>query len=344
MSVLRFIKKGFWCLVAALASVLAWFTNGFQLIRNTLLFVLDLPGKALTAATIFIGVVYGVACFFMGGGVLNTLGNIAGGCLVIFLAYKIFNFIYMIGYALLGSVLSFFDFDGVTNFFAGLLQTAIYRYMNQFGPNDPTKKDRCFLFGVPWVIHKINWLAEKLSSVIGVALYVVSGGAGIYFGYQWIFASDDVSSYGTIDYIIGIAAVVAISIIAIWLGHCLSQSTKMAMETVKPLDELFGVYAEFFRNAEAGTDGNGNYENRSNNSWDRTQDEQADYHAQAQRYDDNPYYEILCSAQSADELQKIYRREAKRVHPDVCKEFSPQEATRRMALLNNAYEAMRHQF
>lgn len=344
MSVLRFIKKGFWCLVAALASVLAWFTNGFQLVRNTLLFVLDLPGKVLTAATIFIGVVYGVACFFIGGGVLNVIGNIAGGCLVLFLAYKIISFIYMLGYALLGSALTFFDFDGATNFFAGLLQNAIYRYMDQFGPNDPTKKDRCFLFGVPWVIHKINWIFEKLSLVISIAVYIVSGAAGVYFSYQWIFASYDTSDYGIVDYIVGWAAIVAITIIAIWIGHCLSQAIKMASDSVRPLDELFGVYSEFFHNTEAGTGGNDSHETNSNDSWDKTWEKQHDYQAQAQQHGDNPYYEVLGTAQTADELQKIYRREAKRVHPDVCKEFSPQEATRRMSLLNNAYEVLKSKF
>lgn len=83
---MKTIKKSFWGIFAAVVSILAWFANAFQLIRNVLLLVLDLPGKALTAATIFIGVVYGIACFFMGGGVLSVIGNIAGGCLVLFLA------------------------------------------------------------------------------------------------------------------------------------------------------------------------------------------------------------------------------------------------------------------
>lgn len=340
---MKTIKKSFWGIFAAVVSILAWFANSFQLIRNVLLLALDLPGKALTAATVFIGVVYGIACFFMGGGMLSVIGNIAGGCLVLFLAYKIFNFIYMLGYALIGSALNFFDFNGLTNFFASLLQKAIYRYMDQFGPNDPTKKDR-LLFAVPWMIHKINCLFEKLGATISIAMYAIFGGAGAYFSYQWIFASYDTSDYGAVDYIVSWAAIVAITAIAIYLGHCAAEAVKMATESVKPLDELFGVYAEFFRNTEGGdshshTNSGGNSSSRNNYEQDQT-----DYGAQYTTYDDNPYYQVLSAAQSAGELQKLYRGLAKKLHPDVCKEYSVEEATKRMAQLNNAYEDLKKRF
>lgn len=343
MTVIRSMKKALWGIFAAAVSVLAWLTNALQMIRNVLVLVLDLPGKALTAATAFIGVVYGIACFFMGGGALSVIGNIAGGCLVLFLAYKIFNFVYLLGYALVGSALSFFDFDGITNFFAGLLQKAIYRYMDQFGPNDPTKKDR-LLFAVPWMIHKINWLFEKLSSAISIAAYAIFGGAGIYFSHQWIFASYDTSDYGAVDYIVSWAAIVAITCIAIYLGHCVAQAIRMATESVKPLDELFGVYAEFFKNTEGGDSSSHANSTGSDSSWYSYEQEQHEYHAQYTNHKDNPYYQVLSAAKSAEELQKLYRGLAKKLHPDVCKEYSVEEATKRMAQLNNAYEDLKKRF
>lgn len=342
---MKAIKKLFWGTVAANVSILAWATNAIQLIRNILLLVLDLPGKALTAATVFIGVVYGIACFFMGGGILSVIGNIAGGCLVLFLAYKIFNFIYMLGYALIGSALNLFDFDGLTNFFASLLQKAIYRYMDLLcADNEPTKMDRYFLFGVSLVIHKINYIFEKLSSAICFAVYVVSGAAGLYFGYQWIIASYDTSGYKAMDFFVSYAAVVAVACIATYLGHCVAQAIKMATESVKPLDELFGVYAEFFRNTEGGDSHSHSNSGGNSSSRNNYEQNQTDYRAQYTTYDDNPYYQVLSAAQSAGELQKLYRGLAKKLHPDVCKEYSVEEATKRMAQLNNAYEDLKKRF
>jgi len=340
---MKTVKKCFWSMFAAVVSILAWVTNAFQLIRNIFLLVIDLPGKALTATTVFIGVVYGIACFFIGNGFWGIVGNIAGGCLVLFLAYKIFNFVFSLGYALVGGALSFFDFEGVTNFFAGLLQKAIYRYMDLFGPNEPTKKDR-MLFAVPWLVHKINWLFEKLSSVISIAAYAIFGGAGVYFGYQWIFASYDISDYGAVDYIVSWAAIVAITCIAIYIGHCVAQAIRMATESVKPLDELFGVYAEFFRNTEGGDSNSHTASNDTSSSRKNYEQDQSDCRAQYAAYEDNPYYQFLSAAQSAEELQKLYRGLAKKLHPDVCKEYSVEEATKRMAQLNNAYEALKKRF
>lgn len=148
----------------------------------------------------------------MGGGVLNIIGNIAAGCLILFLTYKLLNFVYMLGYALIGIALNFLNFERITNFFVELLQKAIYHYMDQFGPNDPTKKDQ-LLFAIPWMIHKINWLFEKLSSAISIAIYAIFIGAGIYFSYHRIFVSYGTSDYGAVDFIIGWAVIAAIAAI-----------------------------------------------------------------------------------------------------------------------------------
>lgn len=117
----------------------------------------------------------------------------------------------------------------------------------------------------------------------------------------------------------------------------------MATDSVRPLDELFGVYAEFFQNTQKGSSGKS--DNHSTNSgyyWNSSYEDQHKSQSQIQHHNDNPYYTILSTAQTTEELQKSYRGLAKKLHPDVCKDYSVEEATRRMAQLNNAYEDMKH--
>lgn len=59
---------------------------------------------------------------------------------------------------------------------------------------------------------------------------------------------------------------------------------------------------------------------------------------------DNPYFELLEIAQTEEELKKMYHEYSKKLHPDVCCDFSEEEATRRQALLNEAFSELRCRF
>ena len=60
--------------------------------------------------------------------------------------------------------------------------------------------------------------------------------------------------------------------------------------------------------------------------------------------EENPYITILGTARTKEDLQKLYRSYMKKLHPDVCKEYSLEESTHRTILLNDAYDYWKRQY
>ena len=337
MNMMRRVKKVFWMIVAAIVSIMATVTNALQTVRVTLMMVLELPHKALMAAAIFMGSVFSIACFFMESGFLMALLTAAFGCVIVYIAYRVFAFLYTIVYAALGFILVAFDFEKATSSLTNLLQKAIYAYMDNFKEGDPTKKDR-LLFAVPYIIHKLNRLFDKLNTLISYAMYPTSGVFGFILSYQWIFGEYDTAGYKVSDYIISWAVIIIISSVFVYLGHCLADAIRTAAYAARPLDDLFAAYSEFFKNM-AGSESTQKTRSKSNKRTEQTQS-----YANSEDTERNPYYHILAAAETLSDLKKLYKNYAKRLHPDVCEEFTLDESTRRMAQLNAAYEKLKERF
>lgn len=359
MSLTQSIKKLFWGSCAAIICVFSWILGTAQFIRNLLLEVAELPSKALSLVFSYVGILYIISCFFEGWALFDLICNLVTGLVVIFLAYTLFNLVCQFFCYFIQIIFHYLDFERIIVILAKILQKSILQYWGIFGNDEnPTKKDR-LLFAIPWLFHKLNWLVEKISSAVYL-MYAIFGSATLYFSYQLVLGSTDTSSYSVGDYISGIAIIIGFTIIGIYIGHCAANAITMAINSVRPLDKLFEVYAEFFINNEEDSTKNYtyNYENSdythgkdyNNNSYQYESYKDTSYKKQEKtqtnysQSNSNPYYAELHTAKTADELKKRYRFLAKQLHPDVCKDYSVEEATRRMALLNEAYSEMKKLF
>ena len=335
MRILRGTKKAYYAVIAAVLSVMAALTNVLQMVRVILMAVLELPRKALLVAAVFMGGVFCIACFFIDMGFLMAVANVALGCLIVTVAYRIFDFAYTIVYAAIGFALVALDFGKATEKLTSLLEKEILAFLDNCGDNS-RRKDRV-IFLVPFLLHKIHWLFNKLQGLICYAMYPVTGILGMYLSYQWIFEAYDAADYNLSELLVGWAFVLLISGIFVYFGHCLADAIRTAAAAISPLDDVFSAYANFFKHM--GCDNT----NQKTDEYTKTYSEETQ-HQKNEAQSDNPYYAILAEAENMDELKRLYRRYAKKLHPDVCKEYSQAESNRRQGLLNAAYEQLKKRY
>lgn len=335
MSILRGIKKAYYAVIAAVLSVMSALTNVLQMMRVILMTVLELPRKALLVTAVFMGGVFCIACFFMDMGFLMVVANVALGCLIVTVAYRIFDFAYTIVYATIGFGLVALDFGKATEKLTILLEKVILTFLDNCG-NNLSRKDRV-IFLVPFLLHKIHWLLNKLQGLISYAMYPVSGVLGMYLSFHWIFEAYDAADYNLSELIVGWAFVLVISGIFVYFGHCLADAIRTAAAATSPLDDIFSAYANFFKHM-----GSDNV-NQKTDDYTKTYSEETNYQKN-EAQSDNPYYSILAEAENMDDLKRLYRSYAKKLHPDVCKEYSQAESNRRQGLLNAAYEQLKKRY
>ena len=128
----------------------------------------------------------------------------------------------------------------------------------------------------------------------------------------------------------------------IYFGHCIAQVLKSVAEAPRLMNDVFSAHADYFRNAESNFYGNkDNYS--SNYSQNRGKDDYG-FVNECDEPSDNPFYAVLSAATTSDELKKIYHDLAKKLHPDVCKDYSVEESTAQMSLLNSCYESLCKRF
>lgn len=334
-------KKVFLCITVAGVSLLAWITNLLELLRDVIVLVLELPQRVLFATAAFLCVFYSVACFLSVDGILSALGLAAIGCLALIIAYKVLSFVCTFLSTLLGGALDSCDFERITFFFATVMHKAIFRYKDLFDSDDElTKKDRFALFCVPWIFDKLNRIFKRVSSVIVIFTYIVFGIAGTYFSYKWFLT--DIGNYEGWEIFISIAMAVVAVIGMIYFGHCIAQVLKSVAEAPRLMNDVFSAHADYFRNAESNFYGKkDNYS--SNYSQNRGKDDYG-FVNECDEPSDNPFYAVLSAATTSDELKKIYHDLAKKLHPDVCKDYSVEESTAQMSLLNSCYESLCKRF
>lgn len=320
-------KKMFYGLKSTVASLGGFVTNFLQFVRDFLCLVLNVPDFLLLAAAIILGVVAAISFFGSAGSVIERILAAALMCFIILLIYKIVSLAWGIICNIIEKVLDALDFSRITAYFTNLLQKSILQYMNQLGEDAPRKIDRIILFGAPFVLHKINWFLRQVGKAVCVLVYPALICA---FVLPVMIGSDslEIESWEILDWLISAGLLIALIGLAVYVGICFSQAIQTAGYLNSELDDLYSVYAELFRNIGDATNDNSTYQCKD---------------AEEPR-DNNPYFEVLATATTMDELKRLYREHTKVIHPDVCQDMDREEATRRQAMLNEAYAVLRKKY
>lgn len=343
MKILRIGKKLLWGISTAAITISAEITAMLQMVRNFLLLVLELPALALRGALAFFCFAMLISGYLSRGSVLE---NIFQGLLLVlaaYLIYKIILFVFALGTSLLAALFALLDFDAAISVQMSWLQKCIYEYMDCFDPDGPKKSDR-LLFVVPFLIHWFNKIARWLSDVLRFAVYPASGMYGAYWGYTFFFASSGVAPHTLREYIVVFLSVAMIGGIFIHLGHAAVQALRLAISSIQRLDDLLAAYGEFVGNIAADTAKHNNQTNNGGRQGQQRSSTDGSQHTAFATAEENPYITILGTARTKEDLQKLYRSYMKKLHPDVCKEYSLEESTHRTILLNDAYDYWKRQY
>lgn len=327
---IKLLKKIIFGALAAFASIAGFITNGLQFIRNLLVLVLEVPNVLIKAVALLIGIAGASALIITGENKTEALITAVAVCVILFVLYKLFSFIYTLLCTLLIKGLKVLDFDSATQYFVSLMQKSILKYMDQLDDEPTLKSDQVILFGIPFLLHKINWFLAKTQKVLSFLMYPLWIGAAIFIIVIQLRGAD-VGSSTTSEWIIALCTFAGAVGIAAYIGRCFARAIQLAGYLSSELDELYAVYAEFFRNVRSDHQTGSRKDNRH-------KQESADHSS------DNPYYIILAEAKSAAELKRLYREHSKKIHPDVCQDLDPREATQLQALLNEAYAELQLQY
>lgn len=333
------IKKLYLGLSVVLLMIGAAFINVWQLIRNTLLLALDLPLAAFKGILIFIESVLVLGCFSPG---TYGIGNAIALMLGVVLVYKLACFLYSLIESVLITALGFLSCEKTIFSFPGKIENAIRKYLNAFGSDAPEQAGRR-IFGIPSAIHCLNRIVGKICDILQILIYPLSGGAGVY-AFRFLFIDEQsFSTFKTMDYVLfGLAFLIFIGVF-IWFGHEVVQVLRRARHSVGDLDDFFAAYGEVHGKTRRNT---GKHHRSSKDRFNGASDKNeknSGYRPENNTQSDNPYIHILSKASSEQELQKLYRSYAKKLHPDVCKEYSVEESTRRTMQLNAAYDYWKKQ-
>ena len=340
------IKKLYLGLSAILLMIGAEFINVWQMIRNTLVLALNLPLAALKGAVIFLGSAFVLGCFSPGnlgiGSAIAFLGSAIAFILIMALAYKLVCFLYSFVEAALLIALDALSCEKTMASIPVKIENAIRKYLDTFGSDAPEQAGH-WIFKLPFVIHRINQFAGKVCDILQILVYPLSVGAGAYAFHRLFIDERTFSTFKTLDYILfGLIFAVCIGVF-IWLGHEVVQILRSSRYSVGDLDEFFAAYGEVHEKTRRNT---GRYHRSSQDQFDGAsckKEKNFEDCPEINTQSDNPYIRILGKAASEQELQKLYRSYAKKLHPDVCKEYSVEESTHRTVQLNAAYDYWKRQ-
>lgn len=333
------IKKLHLGLSAVLLMIGAEFINVWQMIRNTLAFALDLPLAAFKGTMIFLESAFVLGCFSPGNpGIGNVIALILGTALV----YKLVCFLYSFVEAALLIALDALNCEKIVASIPVKIENAVRKYLGTFDSDAPEQAGH-WIFKLPLVIHRINQFAGKVCDVLQILVYPLSAGAGVYAFHRLFIDEKTFSTFKAIDYVLfGLIFAVFIGVF-IWLGHEVVQILRRSRYSVGYLDEFFAAYGEVYEKTRRNT---GRYHRSSQDRFDDAScksKKNSENCPEDNTRSDNPYIHILGKAASEQELQKLYRNYAKRLHPDVCKEYSVEESTHRTVQLNAAYDYWKRQ-
>lgn len=303
-----------------------------------------MPVTVFGGFSFLIAVVFGDEPFYSGSvGLFKTFLNMIGAILIAVLLYKLVCYLYSLVEMVLVIVLEVLNCEKRLDALLGKAEEAVRKYLNAFD-TDALERAGYWIFGVPFAIHWMNRVAGKICNVFQFVIYPLSAGAGLYAVYWMGNWEEGFSSLKTIDYILLGVFVATVVGVFVRLGHELVVAIRDARHSVGAVDDLFAAYSEFFKRKKPRTD---KYSKANQKQYKNTYEdarEKSGAGAEANPQDDNPYIHILSKATSAAELQKLYRNGMKMLHPDVCKDYSVEESTRRSAQLNAAYEYCKKRF
>lgn len=329
---------------AALLMVGAELVGIWQMVRNILVLSLNMPVTAFGGFSLLIAVALGTEPFYSGSvGFFKISLGVIGAILIATLLYKLVCYLYSLVEMVLVIVLEVLNCEKRLDALLGKAEEAVRKYLSAFDSDAPEWAGH-WIFGVPFAIHWVNRVAGKICNVFQFMIYPLSAGAGLYVVYWMGNWEEGFSSLKTIDYILlGVFVAVVVGVF-VRLGHELVVAIRDARHSAGAVDDLFAAYSEFFKRKRPRA---GKYRTDKQEQYEDTYEDagaKSDANEEARPQDDNPYIHILSKATSAAELQKLYRNGMKMLHPDVCKDYSVEESTRRSAQLNAAYEYCKKRF
>lgn len=314
----------------------------WQLIRNILLLLLRVPYAAIGGVSFFIGTLLVLFLFCIGfGSFFEFFTGMIFFILLAVLLYRIAGWVYSLVEMALGIALSAVGCERILTSLVIKAERTMERYLNAF-PQDAPERAGFWIFGVPYVIHWGNRLAGKICDVVQFLIYPLTIGAGLY-GFWWVCDFErGFSSFKAVDHLLFAATVALVVGIAVRVGHELVRAITEARGSLRILGEFFAIYGSYFkRNRTSADDGRRQEQGQYKHTYEDAGEKAG---TEPKPRSDNPYIQILEKAATAEELQKLYRSNMKKLHPDVCKDYSQEESNRRAAQLNAAYESCKGRF
>ena len=338
---MKALKKGYWAFVANLLTILGFFANIVQFVRNTLCFAFEIPQTLVNLAAGFMGVSCILACVIMDETLVGKIFAGIGFILIVILVHRLASFAAMLVQALLVAVLAFVDLSSFVNYSANHIYKAIINYTRDFGSNEPTRLDRILLFGIMSILHKLHVAFDKIRKIICILLYPAFAGYAFWWIYHEFYGPQfDNSSLTVIDHAIAIFLIGFVTVLALYLAYCFSSALREGAESVSVLDHLYQTWSEAFRYAEP----NSKQHNERTYQNNRTSEQHNEHTASdAHCFNENEYYSVLLKAKDMQELKQIYRKLCKSLHPDVS-QLPQEEATQEQAKLNNAYADLKQRY
>lgn len=342
MGVFQKIKRGCLGLSAVTMMAGAELLGIWQLIRNILLLLLRVLDVVIGGAFFFFGSVLFMASLSTeNGGFFKIVIGTVGFVLLAVLLYRIACAIYSFVARALETVLNAVSCGRILTSLVIKAERTMERYLNAF-PQDAPERAGFWIFGVPYVIYWGNWIAGKICDAVQFLIYPLSVGAGLY-GFWWMCDFErDFSSLQTADYLVLFVMVALVVGIAARLGHELVQAITEARESLWILGKFFATYGSYFKRKRTSAD---NGRRQEQGQYKHTYEDAGEKAVtEPKPRSNNPYIQILEKAATAEELQKLYRSNMKKLHPDVCEDYPQEESNRRAAQLNAAYEFCKERF
>ena len=324
-------KNVVWGCVVAATSILALLTKTLQFIRNILLGMIDIPITAAFFGTVIFGIFTSVYCFASMEGFLDALGFSVLVCLILALCNKLFYFVYMLVVkGILEGILNFCDFEVITNLLTSWVEKVVSCYLKKEAADNNSADIGREIFFMPWLLHGVIRVIEKVRPIICILIYPAFGIAGAYFVYYMILA--EANNYRGSDLVISVLFAVVCTAFSVWIGHCVVRAMKNADGGAMYLNDLFTLYALIFREKKTYCNEDresANYGNNGGCEYDWVEKE------------DNPFFELLSAATTESELRKQFHNVARTVHPDIRDSSSDGE---KMKKLVAAYKACQSRF
>ena len=347
LKIVRLIILGF---IFILTSLITAILNVVEFIRSFLFNLLELPDRSINIASIFAFFALLVVGFASERGseisvkhVLFIILCIGACALFTFFLQGLIRFLYQIIWIGLGTALMFLSLQSVIGALTVFLKKVMKKYLG-IRAAGTCKKDR-FLYSVSYLFHVLNSAATTSGVLLSYAIYPISILLALYSCYKAITYGGDPSAVGGgwFEYFVNSAFILGLFSAIVYLGHLVSLALCGALDSVQGFDSLFSAYVGVERTRAAKCF---HHKQPRRNRKGKEQSHQADFGSTAtpEEPDLNPYIEILGAAKDADELHTLYRSYIKKLHPDVCKDYSPEESTRRAGQLNAAYDMLKEQY